>query len=76
LSCFDVIAAFSADVVSTVERLNKTSNRFDACTKTAAATVTGIDFQISAGEGYIVHAASTSAPVNLNDLAHPVCERE
>ena len=73
LACFDIIAAFGTGVVSTVERLNKTSNKFEACAFTVAATVTGTNFRILAGEGYIVHATVGGGPINLNDLTHPVC---
>ncbi len=74
LTCADVIATFAPGVVASVERLDPDTRRFQSCTRVGAGPVTGTNFPIVAGEGYLLHAESPGGPINLNDLSHPVCQ--
>lgn len=73
LNCYDVLGTFGAGTITAIERIDKTVNRFEACSFTAAGIATGANFDIRAGEGYAVYAISPSAGINLNDQTHEVC---
>jgi hypothetical protein len=73
LSCHDLLTAFGPGAVSAVERLDRPTASFAACSIDGNFVVSGSDFPILPGEGYLVHSVTGSALVNLNDPAHATC---
>ena len=73
MGCFDVITRFAVGVVSAVQRFDTERGTFETCALADTGSIVGSNFPIVPGQGYVVHATSAAAPVNLNDLTHAVC---
>ena len=64
LTCFGVLSALGAQSVTSMQRFNTTSGRFETCgyadLGSGGVQAVGHDFPIVAEEGYLVHARASA----------------